>query len=82
MRQLERISKDPDIFTNKKLISTLSAMSEGGDVLIKYKENFDIIKRFLDDIISSLINNVSIIPYTVRCMCKIINILILNKVTN
>ena len=77
---MERINKDPDIFTNKKMLSTLSHMPDGREILVKFKENFEIIREFMDKIISSLIDNVSIIPYTMRCVCKIINILITKKV--
>ncbi len=80
IRQLERINKDFDIYTNKKLLSGLSTQSDGKEILVKFKENFDLIREYIDKIMSSLIANVSIIPYTLRCICKIIDILITKKV--
>ena len=80
IRQLERINKDPDIFTNKKLLNTITTMPNNNEIFVKFKENFNIIRDFLDKIIEKLLNNVSIIPYPVRCLCKIIDMLIGKKV--
>lgn len=82
IRQLERINKDPDIFTNKKLLNTIITMPNNNEIFVKFKENFNIIRDFLDRIIEKLLNNVSIIPYPVRCLCKIIDMLIAKKVKN
>ena len=52
------------------------------DVLIKFKENYNLIRDYIDNIVNSLIRNIATIPYTVRCICKIINTLINKKVNN
>ncbi len=80
IRQLERINRDPDIYTNKKILRNFSGIPEGKEVLVKFKQNFDLIREYIDKIMKSLIDNVSIIPYTMRCICKIIDILITKKV--
>lgn len=80
LRQLERINKDPNIFTNKKFLISLKELKDSQEILIKYKDNFEMIKDYIDSIIVSLLENISVIPYTLRCICKIINILILRKV--
>jgi hypothetical protein len=54
-------------------------MPDNIDVLEKFKKNYSFIKEYLDKIINSLIDNVSIIPYTMRCICKVIDILIRQK---
>jgi hypothetical protein len=46
----------------------------------KYRKNFNIIKNSIDEILIKLIKNVQIIPYTIRCICKIIFFLIDRKV--
>lgn len=48
-------------------------------IFVKYKENFQIIRDFVDSIIQSLLDNTSTIPYTLRCICKIIKVLIDRK---
>ena len=79
MRQLQRINRDPDIFTNKKFLLYLTELAEPVEVLKKYKENYGLFKELIDNIIKSLIDNISSIPYTLRCICKIISILICKK---
>lgn len=58
----------------------MKEQSYSKEVLIKFKENFSIIKDFIDNIIHSLIENIYSIPYTIRCLCKIIKTLINKKV--
>lgn len=59
----------------------LRDFQDAQDILHKYKENFETIKEYIDNIIKSLIENITTIPYTLRCICKIINILIHRKVS-
>jgi hypothetical protein len=58
----------------------MKEQSYAKDVLMKFKTNYNLIKEFIDDIIKSLMINITIIPYTIRCICKIIHILINRKV--
>ena len=80
-RQLERINKDSDIFTNKKFLKSLKEFPEQQryEILKKYKENFQKIQKYIDTIIQSLIDKIAAIPYALRCICKIIFMLIKKK---
>lgn len=44
-----------------------------------YKSNFLKIKEYIDIIIQSLIDKIKTLPYTLRCICKVISILIQAK---
>ena len=80
--QLEQINTDTDIFSNKGLIEVLKEPLFKGqrkELIKKYKENFLFIQKEIDFFLQSLIDKISTIPYTVRCICKIINILITKK---
>ena len=80
IKQLERINKDTDIFTNKKFFQSLSEYGVNKmEILLKYKENFLFIKEKIDCIIQILIDKITTIPYTLRCLCKMIYILIQAK---
>jgi hypothetical protein len=70
------------IYVNKIRLLNLREHTDGKDILSKYRNNFEIIKNFIDSIIISLMENISTIPYTLRCICKLINILICKKVNN
>jgi len=80
LRQLSKITHDQDIFTNKKFLSELSQLSSQNQILIIYKKNFEKMKDFIDNLYKLLIDNVSAIPYSLRCICKIISVLIYRKV--
>lgn len=78
--QLKRVKEDPDMFTNKRLLNYIKSLPEfGEEVMRRYKDNFEKIKDYIDSIYANLRENLSTIPYTVRCICKIINVLIQSK---
>ena len=79
-RQLEKINKDQNVFTNKKFIQSLKNISENRmETFNRYKTNFLRIQKYIDCIIQSLIDKIATIPYPLRCICKIIYMLIDKK---
>lgn len=78
--QLKRINNDNNMFSNKKIINIIKNLpSFSGEVLRRYKENFEKIKDYTDIILTNIYNNISTIPYYIRSICKIINGLIHKK---
>ena len=80
--QLEQIGNDPDIFTNagiKLVINDTYFQNNRQLILKKYFENFLFIKDKIDYLIQALIDRISTIPYTVRCICKVISLLMQKK---
>ena len=80
--QLEQIGNDPDLFTNTGLKLVLNDNYFKNNkffILKKYFDNFLFIKKKIDYIIQSLIDKISTIPYTVRCICKVISLLMYKK---
>jgi phage-related holin len=80
--QLEQIGNDPDLFTNTglKLVLEDSYFKNNKSLILKkYFDNFFFIKKKIDYIIQSLIDKISTIPYTVRCICKVISLLMYKK---
>ena len=76
---LNQIVDDPNTFCKEKLIEVLSddAYIEYSEELIKkYHENILFIRELVESLIQSLIDKLTTIPYTVRCICKMIDILI------
>ena len=79
---LEQIYLDPDMFTNKGLIESLKQYyyDELKNLIInKFKKNFIYIQKKLNYFLQSMIDKISTIPYTIRCICKIIYLLISKK---
>lgn len=81
MSLFSNIASDIKIFSNKKLFQLMSSYGED-EILIMliYKINFEKIKNHVDKFISSIIDNSSTIPYIVKCLCKLIHVLISKKV--
>ena len=80
--QLEQIGNDSDIFTNVgiKLVLNDSYFQNNRQLILKkYFENFKFIKDKIDYLIQALIDRISTIPYTVRCICKVISLLMQKK---
>lgn len=81
MDLLKQFSSDDNIFTNKNFFDKLSSFKEDEiKVLFVYKINFEKIKSHLDQFINSILDNASTMPYLLKCICKIIHILISRKV--
>ena len=47
-----------------------------------YLENFSYVIENINQIISNILDNLNFLPYSVKCLCKIISILIKNKFPN
>ena len=80
--QLEHINSNNDIFSNKGLLEDLKEKyfeENKLDLIKKYKSNFLFIQKKIDYFLQSLIDRISTIPYTIRCICKLIYLLITNK---
>ena len=81
LHQLEQITTDPNIFTNDGLKNVMNEAyaKDNIKILLKYKSNFQFIKNKIDYILQELIDNINIIPYSLKCICKLISILIYKK---
>ena len=80
--QLEQIGNEPDLFTNSgiKLVLNDSYFHNNRQLILKkYFENFRFIKEKIDYLIQTLLDRISIIPYNIRCICKIISVLMQKK---
>ena len=84
IHQLEQITSDPEIFTNSGLKNVMNEtyLKDNKKIIAKYKKNFIFIKDMIDNIIQELINKINIIPYSLKCICKLISILIYKKFPN
>ena len=70
---LEDLLKKYNFESNREIIE---------QIIIIYKYNFEKLKNFIDNFLLSLINNVKFIPFNLKCICKIIEQLILIKFPN
>ena len=82
IEQLNNQFKNPDAFSNKSFFAIFSQdkySSEQKKIIKIYLKNFLFIQEQIEDIIQSLIDKKETIPFSVRCICTMIDILILKK---
>ena len=80
---IKNANDDEDYYSNSQLMLQFQTNKMFSSKLISlYMNKFFIIKNFLDKFISSLKQHLNILPYYVKCICKIISVLIQNKFGN
>ena len=70
-----------DIYTNKGLINCFEEYNNDeikSLIIGKYRRNFLYIQKKVESLLQSTIDKISTVPYTIRCICKII-FLLMNK---
>ena len=66
-------------FSNESLINIIYEEEDSEDLLNEYIMIFYNIKQSIILILNNLIENINIIPYSLKCICKMISILIKSK---
>ena len=72
-------TNNSDIFSNKKLMENLYKCDFSQELLLKYQSYFMIVISFINSIIKKIMDNFHLLPYSVKCLCKIISMLITKK---
>ena len=71
-----------ELFSNANLMSDLLSTAFPPLVLTYYQNDFMQVVSFIEQLIDDLIENILLLPNSVKCICKIISILIKNKFKN
>ena len=74
--KLEECSSDPHSYSTESFLKNVTFFPNSKNVLIKYRHNFIIITKTIDDLFKNLLENIQILPNFVKCLCKIISLLI------
>jgi len=79
--QIDQINKkdNPNLFSNKKFMLSLQALKLSVHVLSFYQTDFALIVAYIEEIIKNLFDNIHLLPYSVKSLCKIISILLSKK---
>ena len=78
----ERIKNNELYYSNSKLMEKLYQVKSSEEILYFYQSDFLQIMDFIEQILTNLKNNLYLLPYSVKCLCKIISILIQKKFPN
>ena len=68
-----------DFYSNKLFMENLYCSRSSREILYLYQYDFVKIIEFIDQIFLSIKENMYLIPYSLKCICKIISELIINK---
>jgi hypothetical protein len=64
---------DKDIFSNEQIVDIICKMNNSDLLITLYQVNFLKIIEFIDLLIESLLQNIKIIPKSIRYICKLIS---------
>ena len=82
IKLLEKTNYNPNKYTYEGLIKILRVEKEkekNKNVVGNYKENFIFIRDTIEKLLQLIIDKIITLPYPLRCICKIIKILITKK---
>ena len=70
--------KDDNYYSNSMFLNNIyyNKADMTGEILYYYQKDFFQITEFLQQILTNLAKNIYLLPYSVKCLCKIISILI------
>ena len=77
--QLKKMGEDKDIYSNKKFIDKAGISEYSQQIFESYQHDFINITTFIDKILDKLIENSHFLPYSIKCLCRIISTLIRKK---
>ena len=69
-------------YTNDLFIKKINNESYKKEILSIYVNDFSIVQNFIDKIIKNLLDNINLIPYSIKTICKIISELIKKRFEN
>ena len=77
--QLQIVNEKPKIFSNDPLLNSIYDSPMSKEVLALYQIDFFKVVSLINELFKSFLNNLYLIPYSVKCICKIILLLIKKK---
>ena len=80
--QWQLCKDNPNIFSNETLLKNVFQSELSKEILASYQVDFLKVIKILDELIKSFLKCLYLLPYSVKCICKMIFILIKKKFTD
>ena len=77
--KLKDCLRDKDFYSNKHLLDHLYESDFSQEILLQYQTYFYVVITFINSIMDNIIKNYHLLPYSLKCLCKIISTLIVAK---
>ena len=74
--KLNDVENSQDIFSNKIFFNKLFQNDLSKELLFQYHNYFNVIISFIDSILYKINDNIHLLPYSIKSLCKIISLLI------
>ena len=80
LQTIENENDENNIYSNNEFFKLMNTNSENADEILKeYVSNFLKLINFLDSIFDSIFENLDLLPFSMKCICKMISILLERK---
>ena len=76
---INECNNDPDLFSNEKFINQIFNETYSNLLLTFYRIDFLKLIDLLDLFIESFLSSIQLLPYSIKCICKLISVLVKNK---
>ena len=80
--QLKNLALNQFLYSNQNLLINMNKYKISDKLLYIYQNNFMRVVNFLDLILEKILKNFHLLPYSIKCFCKIISFLISRKFPN
>ena len=77
--QMKKIQNNEEIFSNKYLMEDIYYADPEDFIPYLYEDDFKKVTEIIDKVLENIKNNLHFIPYSLKCFCKIISVLITRK---
>jgi hypothetical protein len=78
-KKINDCCSDNILYANKRLMDNFYQNKNPEKILDYYQKYFMIILQFIDQIIKNILENFHLLPYSIKCLCKIILLLVEKK---
>ena len=68
-----------EIYSNNQFLSIMNDYQNTHEILKEYEKNFIKVINFINSLIKSILENIDLLPYSIRIICKIISSLLEKK---
>ena len=82
MSQYQTVMENPTIFSNETFLKNLFECPASKEILASYQIDFTKVTKILDSFLKSLMKYLYLLPYSVKCVCKMIILMIRKKFTD
>ena len=79
LSQYNMCRENPNVFSNETFLKNLFDSSASKEIFISYQIDFTKTIKIIDKFLKALLKNLYLLPYSVKCICKMILLMIKKK---